>query len=64
MFTSSHSQELAAVQMLDKLDLSPANILKFVKNNDIDLDVADSKGNTRLMISSVIGFFLVCTCFL
>jgi hypothetical protein len=55
---STHHQELAAVQMLTKLNLTPANILDLVKNYDIDLDVSDSKGNTRLMISSVMLFFL------
>lgn len=54
---SPHSQELAAVKMLNTLDLTPSNFHNFVQDNDVDLDVADSKGNTRLMISSVMVFF-------
>jgi len=50
------NQELASVQLLSKLDLSPNDIRNLVKDNDIDLDVADSRGNTRLMISSVERF--------
>lgn len=49
----SHSQELAAVKLLCKLDLSPNDIRYLVKHDNIDMDVADSRGNTRLMISCV-----------
>lgn len=62
MFMSSDSQESAAVQLLTKLDLSLDKIQNLVKNYDIDSDVADSRGNTRLMISAVndFNFFWYC----
>lgn len=50
----SRNHELEAVMFLTKLDLNPENILHIIQNYDVDLDVADSRGNTRLMISSVI----------
>jgi len=55
---SSSSHEFEAVKFLTKLDLNPENIQHIIRNYDIDLDVADSRGNTRLMISSVI-FLLI-----
>lgn len=56
MFKPSNNQELAAVKLLSQLDLSSNDIRNLIKNDDIDLDVADSRGNTRLMISSVKWF--------
>jgi len=53
MFISSQNQEFIAEQLLSKLDLSLEDIQNHIKNYDIDPDVADSRGNTRLMISSV-----------
>jgi len=53
MFMPSNNQELAAVKLLSKLDMSTDDIQDLLKNDDIDVDVADSRGNTRLMISSV-----------
>lgn len=53
---SYHNHESAAVKLLSTLDLTPDNIQHLVQNHDIDLDVADSRGNTRLMISSVMVF--------
>ncbi|XP_022179127.1 uncharacterized protein LOC111039801 [Myzus persicae] len=52
MFMPSHSHELEAVKLLSKLDISPENIQYTIQKHNIDLDVADSQGNTRLMISS------------
>lgn len=54
MFMPSHREESEAVKLLTKLDLNPENIIHIIQNCHIDLDVADSRGNTRLMISSVI----------
>jgi len=51
---SSSSHELEAVKFLTKLDLNPESIQLIILNYNVDLDVADSRGNTRLMISSVI----------
>ncbi|XP_050058869.1 uncharacterized protein LOC114131004 [Aphis gossypii] len=51
-FMSSSSHELEAVKFLTKLDLNPESIQLIIRNYNIDLDVADSRGNTRLMISS------------
>lgn len=59
MFMPSHSQELEAVKLLTKLDINPENIQNIIQKYDIDLDVADSLGNTRLMISSVIFYILI-----
>lgn len=56
VFMSSYNQELAATHLLCKLDLSTDQIQNLFKKCGIDLDVADSRGNTRLMISSVILF--------
>jgi len=55
----SHSHELEAVKLLTKLDIDPENIQNIIQKYDIDLDVADSLGNTRLMISSVIVYILI-----
>lgn len=63
MFMSCIGQEMAAVQLLSTLELSPENIINLVKTYDLDTDVADSQGNTRLMISSVNGFVEVSTYF-
>ncbi|XP_060874208.1 uncharacterized protein LOC132947957 [Metopolophium dirhodum] len=52
MFMPSHSHELEAVKLLTKLDINSENIQHTIQKYDIDLDVADSLGNTRLMISS------------
>jgi len=59
MFMPSHSHELEAVKLLTKLDINPENIQHIIQKNDVDLDVADSLGNTRLMISSVIFYILI-----
>lgn len=59
MFMSSCGQELAAVRLLSNFDLNPENIQNLVKSHDVDLDVADSRGNTRLMISSVLNVFFL-----
>lgn len=59
IFMRSYSQELAATNLLSRLDLSPDNIINIFTNYDIDLDVADSRGNTRLMIASVIFHLLL-----
>jgi len=56
MFMPSHSHELEAVKLLTKLDINTENIHHTIQKYDIDLDVADSLGNTRLMISSVIFY--------
>lgn len=58
MFMPSHSHELEAVKLLTKLDINSENIQHTIQKYDIDLDVADSLGNTRLMISSVIFYIL------
>lgn len=50
----SQSQESGAIHLLSKLDLSPENIMNLITNYNIDSDIADSQGNTRLMISSVL----------
>lgn len=50
----SLSQETWAVHLLSKLDLSPENIKNLIAHYNVDSDVADSRGNTRLMISSVL----------
>lgn len=55
----SHSHELEAVKLLSKLDISPENIQYTIQKHNIDLDVADSQGNTRLMISSVIFYISI-----
>lgn len=50
----SQSQELGVVHLLSKLDLSPEKIINLISHYNIDSDAADSRGNTRLMISSVL----------
>lgn len=57
MFMPSHDQELAALNLLSKLQLSLDSVQSIFKDSEIDSDIADSRGNTRLMISSVIYFF-------
>lgn len=59
MFMPSHRHELKAVKLLTKLDINSENIQHTVQKYDIDLDVADSLGNTRLMISSVIFYISI-----
>jgi len=59
MFMPSHSHELEAVKFLTKLDINSENIQHTIQKYDIDLDVADSLGNTRLMISSVIFYISI-----
>jgi len=54
----SHIHELEAVKLLTKLDINSEDIQHTIQKYDIDLDVADSLGNTRLMISSVIFYIL------
>lgn len=50
----SLSQESGIVRLLSELDLSPDNVKNLISNYNIDSDAADSQGNTRLMISSVL----------
>ena len=59
MFMPSRGHELEAVKLLAKLDLNSENIQYTIQKYDIDLDIADSRGNTRLMISSVIFYISI-----
>lgn len=55
----SQSQESRIVHLLSKLDLSPEDIIHLIGHYNVDSDVADSRGNTRLMISSVLFISLI-----
>lgn len=48
------SQESVAVNLLSKFDLCAGEIQNLIQNYNVDVDIADSRGNTRLMISCVI----------
>lgn len=48
------SQESVAVNLLSKFDLCAGEIQNLIQNYNVDVDIADSRGNTRLMMSSVI----------
>ncbi|XP_050436120.1 ankyrin repeat and MYND domain-containing protein 1-like isoform X4 [Adelges cooleyi] len=51
VFGSPGDQELAANYLLTELDLSPDHVQNHILDSNIEVDVADFRGNTRLMIA-------------